>query len=462
MLSHADSKKRLETKALLAIVVLGLILRGGWLAVNYRNEGWYWGISLNEADMGVQLALRGKIGVYDPAMADALHGRAVAEKRLVDPEDLGFRNWPDGELVGNLEDEIGLGVLMGVIWWALGSMRFIYIQILQVLIDAACNYMFYCTAKNLAGDSTRIGLVAGLIYALYPLQVYMVSFPVTYVWPVFLSVVLLYLLSRYFCQAKVSPSEMLVASAAIGLMIGSVTYIRSTVLLLGVSVAVALVMFAHSRYRWGAAAIVLIVQMAVLVPLVARNYEAFGELRVTRGVFWHSLWVGFGEHKNPFGIIPTDNAVAESVLAKYPHVEKYGPAYEAILKQWTLEAIHTHPYWFIGILFERLVWLVFPQGYKSLLALPLFALASLGAVLSIRWYKVSARTLALLAVPSAYFFFSTIMVFPPAIKYVMPGYPYLLLLGAVAGYGIILDGRVCSAQSVLRYVNLHRHRTRPE
>ncbi len=429
--------KSSERLWLVGILVVATVLRGGWLIVNHHNEGNYWGHSLNAADMAMQLVWHGEIGQFDPRLSEKYHGMAKQENRLIDPEELDAIDSQPRKLVHNYEDEIGLALIMGLVWKFVGQMRFIYVQILQVCLDLVCCALFYFSGKKLFRNPS-LGLACAASYALNPLQIYLVSFPTPYPWMVFLSVVLIFILVQYFADRMMSFGRQMLAAIMLGLAIGLTTWIRSGAALVIIPVAIAIVMLARGRNAWALVLAMCVIEVAVVSPLLVRNYMLFGEPRVTRGVFWHTMWGGLGAHENPFGVVMEDNRVAEMVLSEHPGITKYGPEYEAVLRGWYVRALQSHPGWFVRAMGERLWWLVWPIMPKmaSFYTAPLWALALWGCRTAVGKYRIGWQKLIALGLPSFYFFLVVIAVTAPNYKYVAPGYTYLIMLAGIALFAL--------------------------
>ncbi len=428
----ASARPAMTRLILATILALALLVRVGALWINHENRGGFWGDTLNAAEMGVQRALFHRWGVIDPSFTAPIHTVAHDAGHLVDPEDLGLRGQESTNPKPDFENHVGLGIIMGLVWSLTGDMRYIYIQILQLILDMGCVYLIFRAAWNILGN-IWIALVSAGLYALFPIQVYMLTFPVSYTWMVFYGVLLIYILSVLYgpYASYRSTGRKWLLLAFIGFATGAFAHVRSNIVFMPLFLGVGFLGKERIRQALIYALVILLVEILVLAPLLIRNYQAFGRLSPTRGVFWHTVWAGFGAHENPLGAVNNDQATAEMVLKEYPGIEKYGPEYENILKEKSLTAIKEHPLWFVRIMLERVLMIFVPEGWKALAVTPLLSTAFVGAIIAVQRGLLSLKGLSVYLLPTVYFFASIIVVYVPGIKHVMPAYPFLLTLAAV-------------------------------
>lgn len=427
---------------LFVIIFTGLISRLGVLAINYQNKGNYYGHSLNAADMGLQFVFHRRIGVFDPTHANILHSAAISANKLIDPQNLEFPVSSKENLVDDYENEVGLGTLMGIIWVLTRDMRFIYIQLLQLLIDVFCIFLVFLTAQNIF-NLIGISLISAFLYAVFPFQVYMITFPAPYPWMVFGTVIVLYLISKIYRKSviQISDSKKLKFLFLIGLITGLFSYVRSTFLFLSVFVIFGLLLKEKTLKVIKFAIVIFFAKLFILFPLLIRNYQAFGKVMLRRGVFWHTMYGGLGAHKNPWGIRHCDKAVAQSVLKEYPNIKLYGLEYEEVLKKRFIKCIKEHPFWVLKMFSERILRFLFPVSWtkegepyfsikKTIAVFPLFILAFWGSYLVLLKKYLTGKDLLFFSIPTLYFFIMTVIITSPQIRFVYPGYVFMLILSS--------------------------------
>jgi hypothetical protein len=79
------------------------------------------------------------------------------------------------------------------------------------------------------------------------------------------------------------------------------------------------------------------------------------------------MWEGFGEFKNPFGAVLSDTVTYEQVAQEYPGIDYASPQYQNVLKTKVIQAIKTHPGWYILMMPKRLISIIFmPRGMGSI------------------------------------------------------------------------------------------------
>ena len=422
---------------ILILLLLALTVRLLWLQHNLYNQGRFYGYSVTSAMIGEAYKETNKVGVVDTELAQRYAQVRNETGRLIDPEEFGGRVELKN-IKPQYDIEIGLGMLMGMIWKLTGHSRFVYVQLLQILIDVICVLLLYLAVHWLFKDR-RFALFAVLLYALFPYQIDLVTFPAPYVWPVFLVVTITFLLA-YITKRK-RLCEVVGVFLLAGVSIGLVAMIRSTVVLLGVFIGLLSLVWnpylSDKRRIWLLVAIIA-GQALVMLPLVLHNKATFGAPFPTRGTFWHTVYTGFGAHDNPWGIRNDDQATIERVKRAYPNISYATPEYENVLKKWSLRIIFSHPLWYAGVLISRAALFVLPDP-SAKTSWPIVGLVMLGIIGAYRviasGHFSKADKLAVfyaLSLPSVHFPIFIIPIYIPERVYVQASYVALLTLSVAA------------------------------
>jgi hypothetical protein len=339
--SSMDSQK----KYVVAIVLFGLVARLVMLGVNYNN-----------LEMDSSFVILGEIArnivngnglvVNEQNITSTLNAWR-SEKKLIDPQDLPA---PTQErFVADYNDEPGYGILLAGLWRLFGSERWIYVRILQILIDCWMILLILYIGTQLSGP--KVGLVAAALYACFLPGIELVVRPHRDVWVTFayiLSVAVMLKISR----TENKRSEIFLA-IGLGLLIGCTAWMRSTIVAYGIACALSFFILRSPGRAFKLCAILLTTFVLIMAPLVKRNYDAFGQIMITRGAFWHSFWAGVGQFDNPLGMIENDHFVS-AYFQRLDSTAVYGtPRYEQVLRQEAMRFIAEHPFWYAGTIVGR-------------------------------------------------------------------------------------------------------------
>ena len=263
--------------------------------------------------------------------------------------------------------DFGYGVLAGLIWKCLGRIDWGFIILLQIAIDSLMCIPLYFIGQNIG--SKKKGLLAALLFALFPLEIKSAITPSYDIWVSFFYISAVYLLLLEQKQEKKWSSLAIVAG--IGVLNAYTAWIRSTVVLFPVIIAMYLLLDPREKFQWvKAASLILVFSFMYIIPKVAHTYNDSGEFRITRGTVWFSFYAGLGQFKNDFGIDPTDTAILKYCIEKSPELADkpyvYNwQRYEEILEPRVKEIIRENPLWYTGTVLKRAGVILFPSFYYN-------------------------------------------------------------------------------------------------
>lgn len=219
---------------------------------------------------------------------------------------------------------------------------------LQVLIDSLNVLLMAWVGYRLGGIG--VSLCAAALYAGYqPLVTLVGTHPYYYYWAcsfalwnvAFMAV----MLDDRFAERPLA--SRLGWAAVYGAFLGLSGMVRAIFYFMGFACAAGLVLRWRRYWRSMAAvaSVVVAVQWIVMAPVMRISYTYFGSLRPPRSV-WHSAYVGFGAHPNPYGIRFSDDcgfdfARAHGLLPDDPAFER---KYEAMMRHEVLRIRREHPW----------------------------------------------------------------------------------------------------------------------
>ncbi len=325
--------------------MLGLMSRLIMLGVNYNN-----------LEMDGSFVVLGEIArnivdgnglvVNEENITSTLHAWR-SERKLIDPQDLPA---PTHEtLVADYNDEAGYGILLAGLWKLFGSKRWIYVRILQILIDTLMIILISYIGTQLS--TVRVGLTAATLYAVFLPGIELAVRPHRDIWVTFAYIISVVVLLKISKTAN-RRSETLFA-IALGLLIGCTAWMRSTIVAYGIACALALFILKPPVRALKLSAVLFATFALIMAPLLKRNFDAYGQIRITRGAVWHSFWAGVGQFRNPLGMIEDDQYVS-AYFHRLDSTAVYGtPRYEVVLRQQAMKFIDEHPVWYGGTILER-------------------------------------------------------------------------------------------------------------
>jgi 4-amino-4-deoxy-L-arabinose transferase-like glycosyltransferase len=250
----------------------------------------------------------------------------------------------------------GTSTLLAGTYWICGQYKFIYLRIIQAIIDSLGCLLIFLVARELFGR--RVGLISAFLYAVWLPIAYLSTWPLQDALMPFITLVCLYF---FVMGVKRKALKFYILS---GLFTGIGCYFQPTILLLPLFFGLGLLIYNWHKSHLGGqiiyAAKVTAVSMAVLVlvitPWIVRNYHVTGSVIVMRPGPWSGLWEGFEEFgENPVGAKLSDNATYQLAREELGYdVEYMSPAYQAFFKPKVLNAIKEYPGWYAGLVAKRI------------------------------------------------------------------------------------------------------------
>ena len=270
-----------------------------------------------------------------------------AQHRLIDLQDIPP---PFVERLKPLyNDEPGYGLLLASIWKITGSRRWIYVRVLQVLIDLVMIGFVYAIGFRLGG--VHVGVVAAFLYAAFVPGIELVVRPHRDIWVTFAYIASVLLLMKL--NEKDERRKEILYAAVLGIATGLTTCMRSTIVVYCIACVLVLFVLKPPRRALLLSSIIIGVFVFPVSPLVIRNFETFNKIMITRGAFWHSFWAGIGQFHNPAGMIEDDQYIS-NYFRQLDSTAVYGtPRYEEVLRREALVLVQEHPLWYASTVVRR-------------------------------------------------------------------------------------------------------------
>jgi hypothetical protein len=322
--AESDSGASLSPRAarwwLVTFVVVAILVRAGFLVANpHPSESS--GLSAAHGEMAHNIVDHGRWFVTNPAATTALGNAQNAEHRLIDPATFDYSAADRSpRYQPQVLEPVGEAVVLAGLWTVTGDERYVYLQVLQIVLDSAMVLLVFMRIPHLDG------------------------------WAIIWTITITALFVRALDQEGPLRGVLLV-----GLATGLGVYFRPGVLLLPIALALAAIPSSGWRQALRYGGVPLIVAALLMVPWTVRNYEEFHRFVPTRVGIGQNLWEGLGEVSNDFGAVLDDAVTFQQVQRTRPDL-KYGtPAYDAYLTRKGIDAIEQHPGHYAKVLGRRVL-----------------------------------------------------------------------------------------------------------
>jgi 4-amino-4-deoxy-L-arabinose transferase-like glycosyltransferase len=300
------------------------------------------------------LAGRGLVETTGPGEILHLYDWQLAEGKLLDIER--FPDPPDPPTKPLVQRMPGYPLLLAAFWRVTGSLRYLPVQILQVLVSAMLPLLLYGAGRRLLGEPA--GLTAGVLAALHVPEARLAVVPLYDAWIVFFAGLLIWIVVR--SSVRGYP---LLDFVGIGFGTAVAVWFKPTVLPIPALLAAALLPRVPPRQALLRGVVALGIPLLALVPWAVRNEHLFGRPILTTTFLWPSVWEGFGEVPNPFGAILDDRNTYRQAVAENPRLVYGTPEYDDHFRPKVLEIFGSRPGFVAGLWARRLVrGLLFPEN----------------------------------------------------------------------------------------------------
>jgi 4-amino-4-deoxy-L-arabinose transferase-like glycosyltransferase len=250
----------------------------------------------------------------------------------------------------------GSSALLAATYIIFGEYRFIYLRVLQALIDSLGCLIMYLLGRGLF--TRRIGLIASGIYAVFLPIAYLATNVVQDALMPFLM-----LTSFYFFIKGVKTDKFIfyIISAA---FTGISCYFQPTTVFIPLLYGLGLLIYKIRKHNYRKqlldatkiTAAMFILLVAIISPWVIRNYHVTGALTLNLRVStWGGIWEGMGEFDdNPVGAKFSDEFALATAQQELGHDVEFGsPEYDSVFKYKVINSFKEHPVWWLSAFARR-------------------------------------------------------------------------------------------------------------
>jgi 4-amino-4-deoxy-L-arabinose transferase-like glycosyltransferase len=450
--------RRRVPRALVVLFLLGLALRAGFLAADpYPGE--LAGLARANGEIARNLVVHGEWFVLNRTSPNT----SATYPGLVDPAAIDYRAADAGPSFKPYRIHMpGTALLLAGIWKVTGSQRYLPLQVLQVLVDAAMILVVHWIARTMY-RRRRAALLAAAGYALFVPIAALIRIPFYDPWAITATMGIFALMLKARDAGR--PLRWLLAA---GLVTGFGMWFRAQLVLLPVALALAMLPALGWRRVVPRAVVPAALALLLVAPYSLWTLTDQGHFSPVNTGTGQVLWEGLGQRANDFGAVMDDGVTFEQVHAERPDLEYASYDYDRYLLDKAKAAIAGHPGFYAALLVQRAVLSVTPlmnsgelgraradlrasdgsllayakasprQAAKTVAGVaagPLMLLAALGGL----WLTRRRRdeTLLLLALLAATFAVPIVMAH--AWRYVAPAtFVYLVLGAQLADRGAVL------------------------
>ncbi len=344
----------LLNKHALTLVALALLINGIFLYL--YNPKVYFAITQAHGQIGHNLYKHNVIGM-NADLADYMRNQMHEQGQLIDYDTIPHQEFNKPTEPFPINDTVGYGVLLGLLWKLTNSLKFRDIQLLQIIIFCILMLFYYQVAYLLFG-STQIAFVCGTMQLLFfPLISYNVM-PVRDVWAYYGLLILCYAvlsyMHRHISQLNMSLCVIFFAGCLWIRPTLSSAAIMMTFFLIGYALNKTAV---RKRCIELVAALWLITGLLFWLPFMYFNIKQYNRLLVSPA--GQSLLEGLGELPNQWRHKLNDEYVNELISSKYGHT--YGtPEFDEAAMHEFKQCVKEDPWHFGKTLFYRLPDILLP------------------------------------------------------------------------------------------------------
>jgi hypothetical protein len=336
---------RAEVAAAIAALFVRLMF-----VILLHDAYFYAGMSLNNGEAARNLAENRGLAV-DEELIRQVRALQLETQRLIDLQDVPSSD-TEPERVRYLGSyALAYPTLLAATYKVFGQYRYVYLQLLQVLVDSTVSVAL-CTWLGQQLGGRRVGLIAGFLYALWlPLSRLCIA-ALPDAWMPLLTLILVTAVVRGL------QTDRWYWFLLAGLVTGIATHFRSDILTVMLFMSLAIV--AGGR-RWRRSllrgAMMLGLALILLLPFGWIQQRALGDFALGRPVFGGILLEGIGEYENRWGVRATD-AYLDTVLEE-AGLTNHTPEGNAFLLSKALDMICQDPAWYAGTVARRMLRIAF-------------------------------------------------------------------------------------------------------
>jgi len=262
-------------------------------------------------------------------------------------------------------DVPGYSILLGAIWKITSNYRFIYVQVIQIVLDSLMILLLFSIVRRLFNE--RAALITAFLYAVYLPEAFLSIHPLRDCWAMFATIAIIYLIIRY----RENPGTR--SALGVGVLTGLATYLRPNLIFITLVCSIFGIFYIGKKNCLKQILISSIVVAGILIPWWIRNWRIYHRFIPLTISLPQVMWTGLGTCPNQYGFVYSDGKAQEYVVQQgYSYY--YGtPEHADILWKRVSTVIKEDPLFYLKAivwqipkaLFPGTAWGIEPRDFRA-------------------------------------------------------------------------------------------------
>lgn len=316
----------------LLLVVGALIIN--FIFLYFHNPSYYYTMTQLHGQVGYNINTFGSVQI-NPELTDYMHQQRIVQGKLVEYDQLAKEFEPPTKPF-IINDTIGYGIILGLLWKLTHSFKFMDVQILQIIIFSLLMLLLYRIMFILSGSAAIAFACCIAQFFYFPILAMNVQ-PVRDIWAYYGLIILLYGILTYFFEQR---SWWILAVCSIGFSVCQ--FIRPSVFLALLTMLCVIAVYGMVQRAYLKRSMIIVVTALVFnvmcfwMPFMTYNKINYDRYFV--GPVGLDLLEGLGEFENPWGYKLSDEWAGQFIEKKY-EVKSGTPEFDDACKKEFMHAL---------------------------------------------------------------------------------------------------------------------------
>lgn len=340
-----------SAKHRLILVIAALVLNLYHVSF-HTNKLFFSGLLRQHGEVGYNLFKYNSIKVNKRRMA-AIAQREKLENRLINYAEIDHDQYGMPEEYHSINDTVGYGIVLGLLWKVTGSLRYRDVQILQIILFCIAMIYFYRIGQLLFANDTLALYSSGALLFFLPI-VFLNVQVLRDVWGFYGIIILL------FCFLSCIKKNMLSKAYLSfgGVLFACTQWIRPSIFFTFLLLFILSLFVSKYRRVLRAWRLIFVITNVVVfwVPFMVYNKMAYGVLFVSPA--GQDLYEGLGEFPNAYGLTMDDEKFSNMMQQRYRL--KHGTvACDQKAKELFWQIVTNDPIFYLTTLLKRIPTVIF-------------------------------------------------------------------------------------------------------
>lgn len=155
-------------KHIVILFAMSLVINGVFLWINYQNKDYCYGILMPHGEVGYNFYKYNSIKI-NPERMELIKKLQEKSDVLINYSDISPEKFGGPTAYRSVYDTVGYGVVLGLIWKITKSLRYVDVQILQIIIFSFLMILIYQIALMLFGSATVAFICSIALLCFFPI-----------------------------------------------------------------------------------------------------------------------------------------------------------------------------------------------------------------------------------------------------------------------------------------------------